>query len=71
MSDRANTPPEQLEQTKVTNVEPVNKLQDGINSTVGGQIGQGGLGEDVGNMVSKEGINRSERQGKDENGKFI
>jgi len=66
-----NTPPEQLEQTKVTGVEPVNKLQDGINSTIGGQLGQGGLGEGVGNTVSKEGVNRSERGGKDESGKII
>jgi len=49
----------------------VNKLQDGINSTIGGQLGQGGLGEGVGDTVSKEGVNRSERGGKDESGKII
>lgn len=62
---------EELEKTKVTNVEPANKLQDGANSLVGGQLGQGGLGQGVGDLVSKEGITRSERGGKDEEGKFI
>lgn len=62
---------EQLEQTKVTGVEPVNKLQDGVNSLVGGQLGKGGAGEGVGDLMSKEGINRTERGGKDEEGKFI
>lgn len=71
LSTQLTPPPEQLEQTKVTGVEPVNKLQDGINSTIGGQLGQGGLGEGVGDTVSKEGVNRSERGGKDESGKII
>jgi hypothetical protein len=62
---------EQLEQTKVTGVEPVNKMQDGVNNLVGGQLGQGGAGEGVGNMLSKEGVNRTERGGKDESGKII
>lgn len=61
----------ELEKTKVTGVEPVNKLQDGVNSLVGGQLGKGGLGEGVGDVVSKEGINRSERGGKNEEGKII
>lgn len=49
----------------------MNKLQDGVNNLVGGQIGQGGLGEGAGDFVSKEGVNRSERGGKDESGKII
>ncbi|KAI9716165.1 MAG: hypothetical protein M1828_000448 [Chrysothrix sp. TS-e1954] len=51
---------EELDKTKVTGIEPVNKLQDGVNSTVGGQLGKGGLGEGVGNTLSKEGVDRAE-----------
>ncbi|GAB7339619.1 hypothetical protein MBLNU457_6214t2 [Dothideomycetes sp. NU457] len=61
---------EQLDKTKVTGVEPVNKLQDGVNTTVGGQLGKGGLLQPVGDMASKEGINRAERGGKDDNGSY-
>jgi len=42
-----------------------------VNSLVGGQLGKGGAGEGVGDLMSKEGINRTERGGKDEEGKFI
>ena len=59
---------DELDKTKVTGVEPLNKLQDSANDAVAGQIGQGGLGEGLGNAVSKEGINRAERGGKDEQG---
>ena len=47
---------EELSKTKVTGIEPVNKLQDGINDT----------GEGIGNMASKEGVNRAETGGKEE-----
>jgi hypothetical protein len=40
-----------------------------VNGLVTGQVGQGGLAQPVGDMVSKEGINRAERGGKDEQGR--
>lgn len=36
-----------------------------------GQLGQGGLLQPVGDTFSKEGINRAERQGKDEDGSYV
>lgn len=35
-----------------------------------GQVGQGGLLQPVGDAVSKEGVNRAERQGKDDSGSY-
>jgi hypothetical protein len=55
-----------LDKTKVTGIEPVDKAQDGVNNLVGGQLGKGGALQGVGDTFSKEGINRSERGGKDE-----
>ena len=60
-----------LNKTKVTGIEGVDKLQDGVNNLVTGQVGQGGLGQPVGDLVSREGINRSERMGKDDKGGYI
>ncbi|KAF1936508.1 hypothetical protein EJ02DRAFT_506492 [Clathrospora elynae] len=60
-----------LEKTKVTGIDQVDQLQDGVNGLVGGQVGKGGLAQPVGDAFSKEGINRAERGGKDENGKPI
>ncbi|KAL9018215.1 MAG: hypothetical protein Q9185_004488 [Variospora sp. 1 TL-2023] len=57
-----------LDKTKVTGISQVDKLQDGVNNMVGDQIGKEGLLAPVGNMASKEGINRAERGGKDEHG---
>lgn len=37
-------------------------LQDGVNGLVAGQLGQGGLAQPIGDLVSKEGINRAETQ---------
>ena len=56
-----------LDKTKVTGIEPVDKAQDGVNNLVGGQLGKGGALQGVGDTFSKEGINRTERGGKDEN----
>jgi len=39
-----------------------------VNGLVAGQVGKGGLAQPLGDAVSKEGINRAERGGKDENG---
>jgi hypothetical protein len=64
----SNNLPEQLDKTKVTGIDQVDNLQDGVNNLVGGQVGKGGLAQPVGDAFSKEGINRAERGGKDENG---
>lgn len=60
---------ENLDKTKVTGISQVDNLQDGVNGLVSGQVGQGGLAQPIGDAFSKEGINRAERGGKDENGK--
>lgn len=63
---------ENLDQTKVTGVEPVNKVQDGVHGLVAGQLGQGGLLQPVGDLVSKEGINKyEENQGIENQGKYL
>jgi hypothetical protein len=59
-----------MDKTKVTNIEQVDKLQDNVNSTVSGQVGQGGLLQPIGDMAGKEGINRAERGGKDDGGSY-
>ncbi|KAH7082079.1 hypothetical protein FB567DRAFT_571021 [Paraphoma chrysanthemicola] len=58
-----------LEKTKVTGIDQVDTLQDGVNNLVGGQIGKGGLAQPIGDHLSKEGINRAERGGKDDKGR--
>ncbi|KAF4451512.1 hypothetical protein F53441_5521 [Fusarium austroafricanum] len=62
---------EQLNKTKVTGIEQVDTLQDGVNNLATGQVGQGGLLQPVGDLASKEGVNRAERQGRDENGGYV
>ncbi|KAL9056007.1 MAG: hypothetical protein Q9162_003186 [Coniocarpon cinnabarinum] len=52
-------------------LSPLGKAQKGVNQGVAEQFGQGGALEGVGNMTSKEGINRAERGGKDESGSYI
>ncbi|KAF2767751.1 hypothetical protein EJ03DRAFT_328938 [Teratosphaeria nubilosa] len=59
-----------LDKSKVTGVEQVDKLQDGVNNLAAGQVGQGGLLQPVGDAFSKEGINRAERGGKDDSGSY-
>ena len=41
-----------------------------MNNLVAGQVGQGGLLQPAGDAVSKEGVNRAERGGKDDNGSY-
>ncbi|KAL1797838.1 hypothetical protein ACET3X_004444 [Alternaria dauci] len=60
-----------LDKTKVTGISQVDNLQDGVNGLVGGQVGKGGLAQPIGDAVSKEGINRAERGGKDDKGRPI
>lgn len=62
---------ENLDSTKVTGVDQVDKVQDGVNNLAAGQLGQGGLLQPVGDLASKEGANRAERQGKSDDGSYI
>lgn len=57
-----------LDKTKVTGIDQVDNLQGDVNNLVGNQFGKGGLLQPMGDMVSKEGMNRAERGGKDESG---
>jgi len=59
-----------LGKTKVTGIEQVDKIQDDVNNLVGGQVGKGGLLQPIGDLASKEGINRAERKGKDDKGSY-
>lgn len=59
-----------LDKTKVTGVEQVHTLQDGVNNVVSSQVGQGGLLQPVGDLASKEGANRAERKGKGDDGSY-
>ncbi|KAH8707574.1 hypothetical protein GQ44DRAFT_554448, partial [Phaeosphaeriaceae sp. PMI808] len=58
-----------LDKTKVTGIDQIDTLQDGVHGFVGGQLGKGGLAQPVGDAFSKEGINRAERGGKDDKGR--
>ncbi|KAF2854075.1 hypothetical protein T440DRAFT_267598 [Plenodomus tracheiphilus IPT5] len=60
-----------LDKTKVTGISQVDNLQDGVNGLVSGQVGKGGLAQPIGDHLSKEGINRAERGGKDDKGRPI
>ncbi|KAL9617004.1 MAG: hypothetical protein Q9160_008194 [Pyrenula sp. 1 TL-2023] len=60
-----------LSKTKVTGISQVDKLQDGVNDLAAGQVGKGGLAQPLGDALSKEGINRAERGGKDDEGRMV
>ncbi|KAL8773523.1 MAG: hypothetical protein Q9209_001627 [Squamulea sp. 1 TL-2023] len=55
------TAKEQLDKTKLTNDKNLNAIQDGLNTGVSGQLKSDGLLGGVGDLVSKEGVNRAER----------
>ncbi len=59
-----------LNKTKITGISQVDQLQGDVNNLVGNQVGKDGLLNPVGNLASKEGINRAERGGKDESGSY-
>ncbi|KAF3916416.1 hypothetical protein ABW21_db0207803 [Orbilia brochopaga] len=61
---------QQLDKTKVTGVKQADKLQDDVHGLATGQVGKDGLLEPVGDLASKQGINRAERGGKDESGSY-
>lgn len=52
---------EQLDKTKITGDKNIDAIQDGLNTGVTGQLKEGGLLGGVGDLVSKEGVNRAER----------
>ncbi|KAI4250002.1 MAG: hypothetical protein LQ352_005444 [Teloschistes flavicans] len=52
---------EQLDKTKITGDKNLDAIQDGVNTGVTGQLKEGGLLAGVGDLVSKEGVNRAER----------
>ncbi|KAK4142900.1 uncharacterized protein C8A04DRAFT_29478 [Dichotomopilus funicola] len=62
---------ENLNKTKVTGISQVDAAQDGINNLIAGQVGQNGLGRPIGDLASREGLNRAERQGKDDQGGYV
>ena len=59
-----------LNKTKITGIDQVDQLQGDVNNLVGNQVGKGGLLNPVGDLASKEGINRAERGGKDDKGSY-
>ncbi|CAD6443708.1 5c23351b-bdaf-48e8-9d4d-4cddd20fdec1 [Sclerotinia trifoliorum] len=59
-----------LNKTKVTGVSQIDQIQDDVHNLVGNQFGENGLLAPVGNLAGKEGINRMERKGKDEDGSY-
>jgi hypothetical protein len=63
-------PTDTLNKTKVTGIDQVDQLQGDVNNLVGNQVGKGGLLKPLGDIASKEGINRAERGGKDDSGTY-
>lgn len=59
-----------LDKTKVTGNSQIDQLQGDVNNLIGNQVGQEGFLRPVGDAISKEGINRTERGGKDESGSY-
>ncbi|KAH6623772.1 hypothetical protein F5144DRAFT_551255 [Chaetomium tenue] len=62
---------ENLAKTKLTSNPQANALQGNVNDLVANQVGQDGLARPLGDAISREGINRAERQGKDESGGYV
>jgi hypothetical protein len=48
----------------------VDQLQGDVNNLIGNQVGENGIAAPLGNLASKEGINRMERNGKDDQGSY-
>ncbi|OKL57236.1 hypothetical protein UA08_07408 [Talaromyces atroroseus] len=59
-----------LNKSKVSGIPQVDQLQDDAHNLLGNQLGENGLAAPVGNIASKEGVNRMERQGKDDKGTY-
>ncbi|MCJ1393158.1 hypothetical protein MMC18_006030 [Xylographa bjoerkii] len=52
---------EDMKSTKITGDKNIDAVQDGLAEGVGGQFSSGGLLGGIGDMTSKEGVNRAER----------
>lgn len=59
-----------LNKSKITGVKQVDQIQDDVHNLVGNQLGENGLLAPIGNLASKEGLNRAERGGKDDKGSY-
>ena len=59
-----------LSNTKANGIDQVDKLRDDSANLVGNRIGDSGLLKPVGQFASKEGVKRTERNGKDESGSY-
>lgn len=59
-----------LNKSKITGIKQVDQIQDDVHNLVGNQLGENGLLAPVGKLVSTEGINRAERQGRDDKGSY-
>jgi hypothetical protein len=59
-----------MNKSKVTGVKQVDQVQDDVHNLVGNQFGNSGVLSPIGNLASKEGINRAERGGKDDKGSY-
>ncbi|KAI4124998.1 MAG: hypothetical protein LQ338_004513 [Usnochroma carphineum] len=55
------TAKDELDKTKITGDKNVDAIQEGLNKGVAGQFKSDGLLGGVGDLVSKEGVNRAER----------
>jgi hypothetical protein len=49
----------------------VDKIQDDTSNLIGNQVGDKGLLTPVGQFASREGVNRAERNGKDDSGSYM
>ncbi|KAI9640758.1 hypothetical protein NHQ30_011067 [Ciborinia camelliae] len=59
-----------LSKTKVTGISKIDQIQDDVHNLVGNQLGENGLLAPIGNLAGEEGINRMERNGKDDDGSY-
>ncbi|KAI9806113.1 MAG: hypothetical protein M1833_004520 [Piccolia ochrophora] len=59
-----------LNKTKISGDPKIDQLQGDVNELIGNQFGKDGMLNPLGNLASKEGINRAERGGKDDSGSY-
>ena len=70
LSNSTLTSLDTLSKSKLTGNEQVDQIQDDASNLIGNQISDKGVLKPVGDSASKEGINRYERNGKDETGSY-
>ncbi|KAJ8070707.1 hypothetical protein OCU04_001078 [Sclerotinia nivalis] len=68
--NKTNVQLDALNKTKITCISQIDQFQDDVNNLIGKQVGENGVFAPIGNLASKEGINRAERGGKDEEGSY-